>query len=111
MEQLFEPLDGGYAGLVSVRKVGLPAVAVHADFRAPVRYGDVVSIETSVARIGNRSLTLRYVFVRSSDRVHAAELHHTVVTTDLAGMKSCPMPEDVRAIATRHLSIEPARGD
>ena len=105
MEKLFEPLEGGYPGLVTLRRIGLPAVAVHSDFRAPVRYGDLVRVDTSVARIGNRSLTLRYVFIRVSDGIQAAEVHHTVVTTDLLEMKSCPMPDDVRRVAESHLEV------
>jgi 4-hydroxybenzoyl-CoA thioesterase len=103
MEQLFGALDGGYSGLVVRRRIGLPAVAVRADFRAPLGYGDAANVETSVTRVGNRSLGLRYVFARASDSVLVAELHHTVVTTDLTRMKSCPMPDDVRSVATAHL--------
>jgi 4-hydroxybenzoyl-CoA thioesterase len=103
MEHLFDPLDGGYARLVSERKIGLPAVRVESEFFAPLRFGDVVRIETGVAKLGNRSVTLRYVFVRASDAVQVAEIRHTVVTTDLAAMKSCPMPEDVRRICEQHL--------
>lgn len=103
MERLFDPLEGGYARLVTERRVGLPAVAIHSDFRAPLRYGDTAVVETSVARLGNRSMTLRYLFVRESDRVLAAEVRHTVVTTDLALLQSCPMPDDVRRVAGAHL--------
>lgn len=103
MERLFNPLEGGYSRLVTERRVGLPAVAVHSDFRAPLRYGDTAVVETSITRLGNRSLTLRYTFVRASDRVLTAEVHHTVVTTDLAAMKSCAMPDDVRRVAEAHL--------
>jgi hypothetical protein len=98
-----DPLEGGYSRLVTERRVGLPAVAVHSDFRAPLRYGDTAVVETSITRLGNRSLTLRYAFVRASDRVLTAEVHHTVVTTDLAAMKSCAMPDDVRRVAEAHL--------
>lgn len=103
MERLFDPLEGGYSRLITERKIGLPAVAVHSDFRAPLRYGDTALVETSVARLGNRSLTLRYLFVRASDRVLTAEIHHTVVTTDLARLVSCAMPDDVRKVAESHL--------
>ncbi len=103
MERLFDPLEGGYSRLVTERRIGLPAVAVHSDFRAPLRYGDTAVVETSVARLGNRSMTLRYQFVRASDRVLTAEVRHTVVTTDLALLQSCPMPDDVRLVAQAHL--------
>jgi len=103
MERLFDPLEGGYSRLVTERRIGLPAVAIHSDFKAPLRYGDTAIVETSIARLGNRSMTLRYVFVRAGDRTPVAEVSHTVVTTDLAAMKSCPMPEDVRRVAEHHL--------
>ena len=108
MERLFDPIEGGYAGLVTARHIGLPAVAVQSDFSAPLRYGDAVVVQTGLARIGNRSMTLRYVFVRKRDGVQVAEIHHTVVATDLAAMQSCPMPEDVRKVALAHLETQPA---
>lgn len=110
MEHLFAPLDGGYAGLVLARRIGLPAVRVEVDFPAPVRYGDALRIETSVARLGNRSATLRYRMIRARDSVLSADLRHTVVTTDLAALASCPMPDDVRAILAAHLDAVPAAG-
>jgi 4-hydroxybenzoyl-CoA thioesterase len=108
MERFFAPLEGGYAGLILQRRIGLPAVRVEADYAAPVRYGETLRIETSVVRIGRRSATLRYRMVRTHDGVLAAELRHTVVTTDLVQLASVPMPEDVRALLSAHLEIEQA---
>jgi 4-hydroxybenzoyl-CoA thioesterase len=105
MERFFEPLDGGYVRLITERKVGLPAVRIQSVFHAPVRYGDRLSIETRVAALGNRSMTLAYRF-RRQDGVLAAELEHTVVTTDLNALRSCEMPADVRQIAQAHLDVD-----
>jgi 4-hydroxybenzoyl-CoA thioesterase len=106
MEHFFGGLDGGYAGLILARRVGFPAVHVDIDFKAPARYGDVLRIETRVARLGNRSAVLWY-------RMHhvegdalgrlACDLRHTVVTTDLRTLTSCDMPADVRALLSQHL--------
>ena len=103
MERLFASLDGGYVGLVQGRRIGLPAVRVDCEFVAPLRYGDTARIETSIARLGGRSMVLRYRFVRVIDNARAAELEHTVVTTDLDRMQSCPMPDDVRRVAEQHV--------
>ena len=103
MGQLFATLEGGYSGLIGVRRIGLPAVRVESEFSAPVRFGDTVAVEASVARLGNRSLELRYRFLRESDGVLAAEVRHTVVSTDLTQVKSTEMPKDVRAVAETHL--------
>jgi YbgC/YbaW family acyl-CoA thioester hydrolase len=102
MERLFDPLDGGYVRLIRARRIGLPAVRIDTQFFAPVRYGDRLSIESSVARLGNRSLTLHHRFVRQ-DGVLSAEAHHTVVSTDLDRARSCDMPDDVRRVAEAHL--------
>ncbi len=108
MERFFAPLEGGYAGLILERRIGLPAVRVEADYAAPVRYGQALRIETSIVRIGRRSATLRYRMHRVHDGVLSAELRHTVVTTDLVQLVSVPMPEDVRALLSAHLELEQA---
>ncbi len=106
MERFFAPLEGGYPRLIGERKVGLPAVRVEADYHAPTRYGDTLRIEPSVARLGNRSATLRYRMIRASDGALVAEVKHTVVVSDLVLLRSIDMPDDLRAELVRHL--EPA---
>ncbi len=123
MEHFFGTLDGGYARLILERRVGLPAVHVEIAFTAPARYGDVLRIETRVAKVGNRSAVLWYRMVHAgaAGRAHAAparapdptvphgegrlacELKHTIVTTDLRTLTSCEMPPDVRALLAEHL--------
>jgi len=107
MEHFFDPLDGGYAGLIMDRRIGLPAVHVEMSFSAPLRYGDRLRIETSVSKIGNRSAVLRYRMVRAADSALAADVKHTVVTTDLRLLSSCDMPADVRALLGAHLDPAP----
>jgi 4-hydroxybenzoyl-CoA thioesterase len=107
MEHFFGGLDGRYARLILERRVGLPAVHVEIAFTAPARYGDVLRIETRVARVGNRSAVLWYqmhLLGRDGDAGRlACELKHTVVTTDLRTLTSCDMPADVRALLLAHL--------
>ena len=103
MEHFFNDLQGGYAGLILERRVGFPAVHVEIDFATPARYGDVLRIETRVARIGNRSAVLWYRMHHVGDGRLACELKHTVVTTDLRTLRSCDMPIDVRALLAQHL--------
>jgi 4-hydroxybenzoyl-CoA thioesterase len=105
MEHFFAGLDGGYSHLITRREVGLPAVDVKMSFHAPVRYGDVLLVKTSTAKLGNRSATLHYVMERRGDSAPAAEVWHTVVTTDLQAMRSIEMPSDVRAILLAHTAI------
>lgn len=102
MERFFDDVEGGYVGLITKRRIGLPAVRVEVDYRAPLRYGDVVRIETSCEKIGNKSAVLLYRLFRAADATLAAEIRHTVVTTSLESLKSCDMPQDVRAQLESH---------
>ena len=102
MEALLGGLDGGYVRLVMVRRLGLPAVSVTCDFRAPLRFGEVALVETRVVRIGNKSVTFRYDFIRKKDSVSAATVEHICAVTDLDAMKAVPVPDDVRALLEAH---------
>jgi 4-hydroxybenzoyl-CoA thioesterase len=102
MEHFFGGLPGGYPSLITKRRVGLPAVHVAGDFRAPLRYGDVVSIETSCTKIGETSATLRYVFRKEG--AEAATIDHVIVSTSLDTMTKLPLPSDVRAILEAHVA-------
>lgn len=102
MDHFFAPLEGGYSGLILDRRVGLPAVHVEVSFSSPLRYGDVIRIETTVKKVGNRSAVLRYRMWNTRASVLAAELTHTVVSTDLRVLASCDMPADVRAHLLQH---------
>lgn len=107
MELLFSELPGGYARLVGERRVGMPAVHAESTFHAPLRYGDTVRIETTVARLGRRSATIRYRMTRTQDGVLSAEVRHTVVCSNMNLMASCDMPDDVRALLERHVEANP----
>lgn len=103
MEAFFDGLDGGYAALIVERRIGLPAVKLEAEFHAPLRYGDRIRIETRVTRLGTKSADLLYRVHERGTEPPCAVLRHTVVTTDLASLRSCDMPSDVRALLEAHL--------
>lgn len=106
MERFFGALEGGYPRLVNERRVGMPAVHVESTFHVPLRYGDTIRIETSVARLGRRSAVLRYRMIRKRDGALSAEVRHTVVCSDLKAIASQDMPDDVRALFEAH--VEPS---
>lgn len=102
MEHFFGGIEGGYASLIVERRVGFPAVSVEMKFTSPLRYGDRLRIETTVPRIGNRSFGFHYRMVNAKTSAPAADVTHTVVTTDLRSLTSCEMPADVRALLLQH---------
>jgi 4-hydroxybenzoyl-CoA thioesterase len=103
MERLFDGLPGGYVDLITRRRIGFPAVHVDAEFHAPLRFGDVAHIETSVTKVGTSSCTFRYVLTRGRDGLHVATIRHVTVSTDLDAVKKVPLPPDVRALLESHL--------
>jgi 4-hydroxybenzoyl-CoA thioesterase len=98
MEAMLSGVDGGYVGLVIDRRLGFPAVHVEADYAAPLRFGDAVTIAATVERLGTSSITLRFDLTSASDGDHVATLRHVVALTDLTVMRARPIPDDVRAV-------------
>ncbi|MCA9588778.1 MAG: acyl-CoA thioesterase [Myxococcales bacterium] len=103
MEDFFGGVDGGYVGLIRDKRVGFPAVHLTTDFRAPLRYGDVAAITLVVTKVGTTSCTFRYEISRAWDGFVVAVAEHVCVCTDLDAMAKLPLPDDVRALLTRHL--------
>jgi len=102
MEAFFDTLPGGYPDLIVRRRIGVPAVKVEAEYSAPVRYGDVLVIETGTTHVGLSSAALRYAFTRKGDGAAVAVVHHTVVCCDLTTVRPLPLPPDVRAALEAH---------
>ena len=103
IERFFDDLEGGYPGLVNARHIGLPIVHLEADFRAPLRYGDAIRIETACTKLGTTSATLRHEMKNAATFDLCAVVGMIVATTDLRTFRSCPMPADVRAHLEHHL--------
>jgi len=103
MEAFFGQLPGGYVQLINERKIGLPAVHVDADFLSPLRFGDVTRIEVSTVHIGRSSCAFRHSMSRAADGKKVAVVKHVCAATDLASMKSLPIPDDMRALMSRYL--------
>ena len=104
MEALCATLDGGYAGLVVDRKIGMPAVHVEVDFISPLRFGDTVRIEVVVEQIGRTSATFRYALSNPKSGAAVAVVRHVVVVSDLRALAKLPIPNDVRALLEQHLA-------
>ena len=98
MEALCAPLDGGYVRLINDRKIGLPAVRVDADFKAPMRYGDSALIALTVPHVGVTSCSLHYALSRKRDGAKVAVVKHVCVTSSLVTLTKVPIPDDLRAV-------------
>lgn len=102
MESLLGGLDGGYVRLVMERHIGMPAVHVECEFKAPLRFGDVARIEVTVPHVGTKSCAYNYAMYRTKDGVLAANLRHVCAVSDLQALKAIVIPDDVRALLEKH---------
>jgi len=106
IERLFAPLEGGFAGLVTERRIGIPPVRLEVDYARPLRFGDIVRIEAAVERLGERSGVFGFRLRRPGEEAPAATVRLTFVVTDLDAMVSCDMPHDVRTVLLEHLASD-----
>lgn len=98
MAAMLEPLEGGYAGMLQKRGIGLPTVHADADYFAPLRFGDTAAIAAAVATVGTSSCAIAFQVDRQADPVRVASIRHVVVLVDVNGMRSRPLPDDLRAL-------------
>lgn len=102
----FEDFFGAATGVdypewIVGRRIGWPSVHIEADYRAPLRYGDTLTIELGFRALGRSSFVCVYRAV--GEETVYAEAEITVVTTDLDAMRSLPIPEEVRRALERYL--------
>ncbi|MCU0968926.1 MAG: acyl-CoA thioesterase [Rubrivivax sp.] len=83
-----------YAGLIGVRRCGLPTVRLEVDFTAVSRHGDELTQRIAAEAVGRSSLTLRAEFLGSDGlRLRARQV---LVCTSLESHRPQPLPDDVR---------------
>ncbi len=78
--------------------VGFPMLTTRADFHVPSMHGDEVSIETRITRFGRSSFDVEHRLMRGDVlAVEGFETRVLVRRAEDGSMKSCPVPEDVKA--------------
>jgi acyl-CoA thioester hydrolase len=86
--------------------VGWPRIRVSCDYRAPLRFGDNVTVRLLVQKIGTRSVTYAFHFLKDKAVVARGEITAVCVKSDgKGGMVSAPIPPGIR----RRLQVAPER--
>ena len=78
--------------------ISFPRVAAKCDYRSPIRFGELVDVETNIERIGKSSVTYKFLFRR--DETVIAEGQVTAACCELTEggtPRSVAIPENVRA--------------
>ncbi len=92
-----------YHVMLDEKRTGFPAVHVECDYRAPLKFGDILEVRISVLAVGRSSVTFRYSVWRKQDAEVAAEARVTVVCVDLDGFRPRAIPEPYRLAFLRFL--------
>ncbi len=84
--------------------VGFPMVDTRAQFHVPSKHGDALTIETRITGFGKASFTVEHRLLNGGRL--AVERHEKRVLVkrdkDGAGIASCPVPEEVKALFETH---------
>ena len=98
-----------YAQMLNGRGIGFPTVHADADFKSPLRFGDVCRVELRTLKISTRSITNQYRLYLGDTQTLCAQVQIAVVAVRLASLEPVPLPDEVKAAFGRHLE-PPAPG-
>ena len=71
-----------YAEIFQGEGVGFPAVHLDVDYSAPSRFGDVLDVGVTCARLGEKSAVVRYRMSRETDGVLCCDARVTVASAE-----------------------------
>ena len=78
---------------------GIPMVDTGARFIKPSRFGDVVDIRSEITELGRSSFSVKHTLRRDGEiAIEAHEKRVWVVRDEQGGIRSAPLPEDVRQL-------------
>lgn len=78
---------------------GIPMVDTGARFIRPSSFGDVVEIRSEITELGRSSFGVRHALLRDGEAaIEAHEKRVWVVRDAAGGIRSAPLPEDVRKL-------------
>ena len=93
-----------YADMLQKRKVGYPSVHAAADFKHPLRFGDVVRISMETIKLSPKSITNRYQLFLNDSATLCATVEIITVPIEMDTFKARSVPEDVRLAFLNHLT-------
>jgi len=92
-----------YARLLVKKRLGFPTVHSEADFKHPLKFGDVCRLEMETLKLGRSSLTNRYQLFLGDSKKLCADIQLVHVAMHLDKQKAVPIPENIRVAFLNHL--------
>ncbi len=78
---------------------GIPMVDTGARFVRPSRFGDVVEIRSAITELGRSSFSVQHTLLNGGETaIEAHEKRVWVVRDAAGGIRSAPLPDDVRRL-------------
>ena len=78
---------------------GIPMVDTGARFIRPSAFGDVVEIRSEITELGRSSFSVKHSLLKDGEvAIEAHEKRVWVVRDDAGGIRSAPLPDDVRQV-------------
>ena len=95
-------------GPEEIRRRQLSFAVVHAetDFHRELHAGDVVVLESTVAKLGDKSATFHHRLINASTGALAMSTEFKCVLLNLAKRQAMPIPGDIRAAAAELMGSE-----
>jgi len=87
-----------YPQMINENRRGFPTVAIHSDFSAPLRYGDIALVKMEIDTIGRSSATFNYEIRRKRDSKLCFSARIIKVFMDLDNNRVLPVPDDIRSL-------------
>jgi acyl-CoA thioester hydrolase len=75
---------------------------VELDFRSPIEFGEDVTVETRVDRIGRTSFGMSHRMTAGAEARLVGDVKTVLVTYDYAGARPMPVPDDWRRLIGEH---------
>ena len=91
-----------YPTVLGEIKVGFPVINITSDFKAPMRYGDLISAHISISHIGTTSLVWEYRFINQHSHLVWTS-SQTTVCVNMDTLKPTPIPERLKTGLVNHL--------
>tara|TARA_B100001778_G_C18429604_1_gene557200 strand:- start:303 stop:713 length:411 start_codon:yes stop_codon:yes gene_type:complete len=103
-EECWEEMCGtSYPKIIEQHRLGFPVVNIETNFIHPLRYGDVVTAEISVVKLGVKSCTWQYDFY-NQEKTHLWSSKQVTVCVDMDSLESTEIPDWLAKGLSDHLS-------
>ena len=106
-EDFFDEQGFRYRDCLDVDRLGWPAVHAEADFKRPVRFGDVITVALVIPAVGDKSVTFDYVVTGADDKI-ACTGQVVVACISMDTYRGVPIPDKYRALFESHLEAAEA---